>query len=195
MAVPADLTFEGRAIAYAAEDELEILVREHSTFVYRIAYSLLRSPAEAEDVVQETFLRVLRHRKELPEVRDQRAWLARIAWRLALDRKRRAPHLSIDVPESESDTAQHVAELRASGAGAEQIASDRQVLAMVEQLIAALPTELRDALILSTIEELSNAEAAEVLGVPEATVRTRVFRARQILRNKMAALLEAKHAR
>ncbi len=66
------------------------LVEEYSTTLYRVAYSVTRNTADAEDVVQETFLRVLRHRSKLAEVRDYRVWLVRIAWNLVLDRKRRA---------------------------------------------------------------------------------------------------------
>jgi RNA polymerase sigma-70 factor (ECF subfamily) len=80
--------------------------------------------------------------------------------------------------------------LRDSGAGAEQIACDRQMLALMEQLIAGLPRELREVTILATVEELSTRQMSEVLGIPEATVRTRLFRARQMLRDKLATLLE-----
>src|ERR1700753_4425031 len=66
------------------------LVEEYSSTLYRVAYSVTRTPADAEDVVQETFLRVLRHRNKLGDVRDHRVWLVRIAWNLVLDRKRRA---------------------------------------------------------------------------------------------------------
>src|SRR6201995_185793 len=66
------------------------LVAEYSATLYRVAYSVTRNAADAEDVVQETFLRVLRHQNKLGEVRDYRVWLVRIAWNLVLDRKRRA---------------------------------------------------------------------------------------------------------
>jgi RNA polymerase sigma-70 factor (ECF subfamily) len=62
------------------------LVEEYSSTLYRVAYSVTRNAADAEDVVQETFLRVLRHRNKLEEVRDYRVWLVRIAWNLVLDR-------------------------------------------------------------------------------------------------------------
>src|SRR3990172_11572516 len=82
---------EAISIASAAVDELEALVREHAALVYRVAYAALRNRAEAEDAAQETFLRVLRQRKRLADVREPRAWLARIAWRGAPDRRRRGP--------------------------------------------------------------------------------------------------------
>ena len=67
---------------------LEGLVREHSRLVYRIAYSVLRRHHDAEDAAQETFIRVLRYRWKLADVRDAKTWLARIAWRVAVDRSR-----------------------------------------------------------------------------------------------------------
>ena len=69
--------------------DLPALVDTYSTLLFRIANSVLRSRTEAEDVVQDVFIRVLEHRLSLPTVRDMRVWLIRIAWNLALDRKRR----------------------------------------------------------------------------------------------------------
>ena len=183
------LVGEAISIASAAVDELEALVREHASLVYRVAYAALRNRAEAEDAAQETFVRVLRHRQQLPQVRDQRAWLARIAWRVALDRRRRAPEVPLE------EAARAVRELRAAGASAEQLAADAQMLALLERLIASLPRDLREALTLSTVEEMSAAEVAEALDIPEASVRTRVYRARQLLREKLAGVLEGKHER
>lgn len=196
MAVPAEFVQSGSiGIAQPAEDELELLVREHARLVYRIAFSVLRNPHDAEDAVQEVFVRVLRSRHRLRDVSDPKAYLARTAWHVALDSRRRHNEISIDAsPNDEGSSATLIAELRASGASLEQIASDRQMMRFVESSIRELPSDLRDALILATIEELSAAEAAEVLGVAEATVRTRVFRARNILREKLAKILERHHA-
>lgn len=178
--------------ADAAQQEVEAVVREHARLVYRIAYSVLRNHHDAEDAVQETFLRVLRHRHKLAGVTERKAWLGRIAWRIALDRIRKrgtAP------AEELTDTAAAVAALRSAGASAEQIASDRQMISLLQRLIAALPADLRAVLTLSTIEELTSTEISALLEIPEASVRQRVFRARQILREKLAALLEGNHAR
>jgi RNA polymerase sigma-70 factor (ECF subfamily) len=72
-----------------SEIDLAALVETHSTLLFRVAYSVLRSRAEAEDVVQDVFVRVLEHRRSLLAVRDLRVWLVRIAWNLAIDRRRR----------------------------------------------------------------------------------------------------------
>jgi RNA polymerase sigma factor (sigma-70 family) len=79
---------EAEAVAKPEQDthaQVTALVEEYSTTLYRVAYSVTRNAADAEDVVQETFLRVLRHRNKLAEVRDYRVWLVRIAWNLVLD--------------------------------------------------------------------------------------------------------------
>ena len=176
-------------MAAQSETELEVLVREHAQLVFRIAYSVLRNHADAEDATQETFLRAVRHRSKLRDINDAKAWLARIAWRVAIDRKRMGTPASLDDVEG-TEGATAMRNLRDAGAGAEQIASDRQMLALMEQLIAGLPRELREVTILATVEELSTREMSEVLAIPEATVRTRLFRARQMLRDKLAHLLE-----
>jgi len=88
-----------------------------------------------------------------------------------------------------------VSKLRADGAGADEIAAGRQMISLVERLIGSLPSELREALTLSTTEELTSAEIAQLLGIQEGAVRNRLFRAREILRQKLAAVLETRHAR
>jgi len=170
-------------------DEFEATVREQARLVYKIAYSVLRNPQDAEDVAQETFLRFLRHRKRWAEIRDRRAWLAAVAWRVALERKRMPPEVALE------EAAEVVSKMRADGAPVDDIASSRQMMALLERLIGSLPRDLRETLNLSATEEFSSAEIAEMLGIPEGSVRTRLWRGREILREKLAALLEPKHAR
>ena len=71
-----------------AEPDLAALVRDYSPLLYRVALSLLRNPSEAEDVVQDTFVRVLERRRQLCAIVELRPWLVRIAWNLAIDRTR-----------------------------------------------------------------------------------------------------------
>src|SRR5579863_9323764 len=156
---------------------LESIVREHSRFLFKVAYGVLRHPHDAEDVVQEVFLRV--HRAGTKGVLDMRAWLARIAFRLAIDRLRK--------PQAQSDELSDW-EPPARDVNAEQIAIHRQRVDQVQRLIAALPDELRHPLVLSALDELNSPQIAEVLGISEAAVRGRIFRARQVLKEKLAAL-------
>jgi|CZKD01.1.fsa_nt_gi RNA polymerase sigma-70 factor (ECF subfamily) len=172
-----------RSRAESSHDTLERLVREHSRLVYRIAYAVLRSHHDAEDSTQETFMRVLRYSSKLPEVQDPKTWLARIAWRVAVDRSRqrgRTREIPLEDPEKP------IAEVASSDTPADQTVRGAQFSAALEKMIAALPEKLREPLILSTIEEMSPREVAATLGINEAAVRSRVFRARQILKDKLA---------
>jgi RNA polymerase sigma-70 factor (ECF subfamily) len=179
----------GAATAGSSEFErshdatLERLVREHSRLVYRIAYAVLRRHHDAEDATQETFLRVLRYSSKLAEVEDPKTWLARIAWRVAVDRsKKRGWQQEVPLEDPEKP----VAETASADASADQTLHGAQVSAALERLISALPEKLRQPLILSTIEEMSPREVAATLGINEAAVRSRVFRARQVLKEKLA---------
>ena len=180
---------ESASTTEARGGEFEATVQEQARLVYKVAYAVLRNHHDAEDVAQETFLRFLRQRKRWAEIRDRRAWLATVAWRVALDRKRMPAELTLE------DAAEVVSRLRADGAPVDEIASSREMMSLVERLVGSLPRDLREALILSTTEELSSAEISQVLGIPEGSVRNRLLRARGILRQKLAALLEPKHAR
>jgi RNA polymerase sigma-70 factor, ECF subfamily len=167
------------------DSAIEALVRQHSRLVYRIAYAVLRRHHDAEDATQETFLRVLRYSSRLASVEDPKTWLARISWRVAVDRakqhgRRREIALESDDPERPA------VEVASSQTPADEALHGNQVGAAMEKLIAALPEKLRQPLILSTIEEMSPREVGAMLGLNEAAVRSRVFRARQLLKEKLA---------
>jgi RNA polymerase sigma-70 factor (ECF subfamily) len=181
-------TFE-RSRVESINEMLEALVRGHSRLVYRIAYAVLRRHHDAEDATQETFLRVLRYSSKLAAVEDPKTWLARIAWRVALDRSKqrgRTREIALDDPEKP------IPEAASSDAPADETLHGAEVSAALERMIAALPEKLREPLILSTIEEMSPREVAETLGINEAAVRSRVFRGRQILRDKLAGRMVRK---
>jgi RNA polymerase sigma-70 factor (ECF subfamily) len=169
-------------IASAGAVELETVVRDYARFVYRVAFSVLRHHHDAEDATQETFVRVLKHRRELAGIRDPKLWLARIAWRIAVDKKRRLPEQSLDA------AAEAGVEIAQSAPGAEQAAIAGNQRALLERMVASLPRDLRDAVTLSTVAEMASGEIAAVLGIPEASVRTRLFRARQMLKEKLVAM-------
>jgi len=171
-------------LADAKEDALEAAVREHARLVYRIVYSVLRNHHDAEDATQETFVRVLRYRRKLEGVQDPKTWLARIAWRVAIERGKRRPEISL----SETETDKAAVELRSQLASAEEKTLGREMAGLLESLIAALPEQLRDALRLLTVEELTPSEIAQVLRTSESSIRSRLFRARQILKEKLSAL-------
>ncbi len=165
----------------AVSESVEALVHEHARMVFKIAYSVLRHHADAEDVAQEVFLRVLRHAKELERVRNQKAWVAKIAWRTAVDRVKRREQRQEEVTSAIED-------LRADRIGTDDSLAEKQRMELLRGMIATLPTDLREPLVLSTVQEMSNSDIAEVLAIPEASVRTRMARARTMLRKKLKSL-------
>ena len=164
-----------------AHAQVTALVEEYSATIYRVAYSVTRNAADAEDVVQETFLRVLRHSEKLTEVRDYRVWLVRIAWNLVLDRKRRAK------TRPQTDDFEEVARVLPAGdLSAEKMVITGQRYSRILHLIDTLPNNEREVLLLSAVKELSTVEIALVLKTTESTIRSRLYRARHAL----AAMLE-----
>ena len=184
------LVNEALAPARTDEDALEVAVRQHARLVYRIAYSVLRNHHDAEDVTQETFLRVLRYRRKLSGIEDPRTWLARIAWRVAIERQKNERRKREKTPDVSLEELAPVMELKAEGTSADESVLQKQVSGLLQGFIAALPAKLRDPLVLSTLEEMSIADVARVLDLSEAAVRSRIFRAREILKEKLAARLE-----
>ena len=168
-----------RALDTSQTDSSQIitaLVAEYSTALYRVAFSVTRNAAEAEDAVQEAFLRVLKHQSRLAEIRDYRVWLVRIVWNIVLDRKRRAKTR----PENE-DLSDHARVLPSSDRPADQSVISMQEQGRILALIDRLPRREREALLLSAVQELSTAEIASVLGTTESSIRSRIFRARREL--------------
>lgn len=165
----------------ARQQALSALVEQYAPTLYRVAFSVLRNAADAEDAVQEAFVRVLRHSNALDEIRDQRVWLIRIVWNIVLDYKRRAKTR----PETD-DISDLARVLPAAGLSADERAAAAQHHTQILELVDRLPAKEREVLVLSAFEELNSVEIAEVLGVTESSVRSRLFRAR----NLMADLLQ-----
>jgi len=130
---------------------------------------------------------VLHARAKLAKVEDMRNWLARIAWRVAVERQKKSRRVLAE------EIA--VGHLVANETPADEVVLGREMSGILENLIPSLPPKLRDAVTLSTVEEMSPANVAQVLGINEAKVRSRLFRARQVLREKLTVLLEGKHGR
>ena len=162
-----------------AEVDLAALVERYSRLLFRVAHSVLRTRAEAEDVVQDVFVRVIERRRSLQAIRDMRVWLIRIAWNLALDRRRRIRPEQMD--ENFAET------LAASAVSAGERLEQAQRMSAVLREMERLPKTERHVLLLSAIEELGTAEMAQVLGRSESAVRGLLFRARTRLRERLEA--------
>jgi RNA polymerase sigma-70 factor, ECF subfamily len=134
------------------------MVYQYSALLNRVARSVTRNASEAEDVVQETFLRALYHHNKLAELRDTRTWLIRIAWNLALDRKRRAK------TRRQADNFEEVSRsLVTGGMSAEVALIGAQRVAGMLSIIDTLPAREREVFLLSAVNELSTVEIARVL--------------------------------
>jgi RNA polymerase sigma-70 factor (ECF subfamily) len=160
-----------------AEPDLAALVHDYSGLLYRVALSLVRNPSEAEDVVQDVFVRVLQRKRELAAIVELRPWLVRIAWNLSLDRRRRVRPDQMDEVFAEGLIA---ADLPVDEALAEAGRIHRVLGAM-----DGLPQRERQALLLSAMDELSSAEIAAILGRSESSIRSLLFRARTHLRQRL----------
>jgi RNA polymerase sigma-70 factor (ECF subfamily) len=165
------------------------LVECQSRFVFRVAYAVLKNAADAEDVVQETFLKLYR-KGGWQNVENERAFLARVTWRIAVDRGSRATQPA----GSSFRDVDELPEPASTQPGPEQTLLAADSHALVHSMIDALPEELRVPLVLSAFDELNSREIGRILGVPEGTVRTRMQRGRQLLRQKLGALQEPRHA-
>lgn len=159
------------------EAKFTALVERQSRFAYRVAYAVLLNAQDAEDAVQECFLKLFRH-GGWQQAENGRAYVARVAMRTAIDRRRASrpaagPEAALEIS-SPHPSPERVA-----------IAADqhRRIHAMID----ALPKDLRLPLVLSTFEELNSRLIAGILHIPEGTVRTRLQRARQLLKQKLTA--------
>ena len=160
-----------------SEIDLAALVETYSALLFRVSHSVLRNQAEAEDVVQDAFVRVIEHRLSLPAVRDMRVWLVRIAWNLALDRRRRIRPEQMDELFAES--------LVGNNLPADVALNEAQRMKAVFREIERLPRAERQVLLLSALEELETVEMAQIMEKSESAVRALLFRARTRLRDRL----------
>lgn len=159
---------------------LEALMRAHNRTLYRTARAILRDDAEAEDAVQEAYLQAYRMLGSFRGESKLSTWLTRIAANEALMRRRRNVRQAMPPTDVEPD------DLASAEPGPEAMAERRGTRRLLETHIDALPDPYRAVFVMRAVEELSVEETAEALGIPEATVRTRYFRARGLLRKWMA---------
>jgi len=184
-------TSDTELVALAAQGDglaFECIMRRHNRLLFRTARSILHSDAEAEDALQEAYLRAWR---ALPGFRaDARlsTWLVRIVTNEALGRLRRhsAQVIPLDAStELHDDLRPALMEDDPQGQP-EHMAMRTQVRQLMETCIDRLPDAFRTVFMLRAVEELSVEDVAQALQIPEATVRTRYFRARSLLREALA---------
>jgi RNA polymerase sigma-70 factor, ECF subfamily len=166
---------------------LEVLMRRHNRALYRTARAILRDDAEAEDVVQEAYLRAYRALETFRGESKFSTWLVRITANEALMRRRRKGGIAVVVPmDSAALAGDRWDEPMSDEPGPEKDALRSEMRRILEARIDALPDAYRAVFVLRALEELSVEETAAALVIPEATVRTRYLRARSLLRESLA---------
>jgi RNA polymerase sigma-70 factor, ECF subfamily len=174
----------------------EPLMRRYNRRLFRVAHSLLRDPAESEDALQDAYLAAFRAADRFRGESSLSTWLTRIVVNECMTRLRRSARrdniLPIVVAEAQTAEGESMPEKESIR---DQETPDRQLLrtemrSLLERRIEALPRDFRVVFMMRAVEELSVEETAECLGIPEATVRSRLFRARSLLRESIAQDLD-----
>ena len=170
----------------------EEIMRKHNRMLFRTARAILRDDAEAEDALQEAYVHAYNSMHAFRADSKLSTWLARIVANEALMRLRKEKRRAEIVPIQPTATVQEIEQIsdsdmdKAPDAAAER----RQMRRLLEQQIDELPDTYRTVFMLRAVEELSVEETAAVLDLPAATVRTRFFRARSMLREMLAQKID-----
>lgn len=173
------------------ETAIRALVQQNNRRLYRVTRAVLGDDIEAEDAVQEAYLRAFTHLDGFRGEAGFATWLTRIALNEALQRLR-GRHRTLPERAAEAKGAEVIAFPAARGASdPESAAARHQLRDVIEAAVERLPRPLRIVFVLRDIEELSTAETATQLGLPEATVKTRLHRARRQLRGRLDAEIAA----
>lgn len=178
---PGVLVSAERHAEAALEREFEAAVRDTADLAVRVAYSILRQHEDAEEVAQEAFARAFPRFRRLSAPERFRGWIVRVTWRLAIDRwradRRRARRERTSPP-------------AAGPADAEALAVEAQRGARLWEAIDTLPQKLRVVVILAALREQDPTDVARLLGIPEGTVKSRLFLARKALARRLTCLAD-----
>jgi RNA polymerase sigma-70 factor (ECF subfamily) len=171
----------GEAVAF------ERIMRRHNRMLFRAARAILHDDAEAEDCLQTAYLLAYRAIGKFAGDSRLSTWLARIVINEAIARSRRIARRGVEVPIDQPADADAPALTLVSGApGPEEEVMRDEMRRLIEKRIDALPEAFRLVFVMRAVEEMSVEETAAMLAIPEATVRTRFFRARGLMRDALA---------
>ena len=182
---------DDRALALRAaggdRTAFELVMRRHNRRLYRLARASLRNDAEAEDAVQEAYLSAFRSIGQFRGEAALSTWLSRLVLNECLNRVRRQARRDNVVPMVHPSSESKLDTMVASTADPPDKALMRsEMRALLERKLDELPEAFRTVFVLRCVEEMSVEETAQCLGIPEATVRSRQFRARSLLRESLA---------
>lgn len=164
----------------------EIVIRRHNQRLYRVARAILRNDGEAEDVMQDAYVRAYEHLGQFAGRAKFSTWLTRIAVHEALARHRRGERFQELGPMSERE-GDPMDRFASSTPNPEQQASNSELRRLLEEAVERLPESYRIAFILRDVEEMSTADAAEALEITEENLKIRLHRARVLLRKSLYA--------
>lgn len=181
-------------IANHDEAAFETAMRRYNGALYRVARAILKNTADAEDVLQKSYLSAYRHIADFRADAKLSTWLTRIVVNQALARRRSQRRSRIVVPFSQLHADERIdpkpVEADDLGGSPEESTSRAEIRGLLERKIEALPVAFRTVFMLREVDELSGAETAECLSITEATVRSRLFRTRGLLRESLSRELD-----
>jgi RNA polymerase sigma-70 factor (ECF subfamily) len=187
-----------RRVAAHDHEAFRVLMKRHNQMLYRAARSILRNEAEAEDAVQEAYIQAYKAMGDFRGDAKLSTWLVRIVVNESITRlhkhTRRAEIIRLDGEDPQQD--QHSSEDSMNESAPEhpeRAAQRAEARRLLEAKIDQLPDAFRTVFVLRAVEEMTVEEAAVALGIPEATVRTRFFRAKGLLRESLSRELDVAH--
>jgi RNA polymerase sigma-70 factor (ECF subfamily) len=167
----------------------ELLMRRYNQRLYRVAYSILRDAAEAEDVMQDAYVRAYEHLNQFAGRARFSTWLTRIAVHEALARLDKRKRLEfLDENETSDEHSNHFTPESNSPSPEEEVAQ-MEMRALLEQIILELPESYRVIFTLREVEQMNTAEVADALGLTEENVKVRLHRARALMRQQLHSRL------
>jgi RNA polymerase sigma-70 factor, ECF subfamily len=178
-----------RRAARGEEGAVRTIMQTHNRRLYRVARSIVCDGAEAEDVLQEAYLHAFQSLSRFRGEASLATWLTRIVLNEALQRVRRHTDLPVSRIELPDQSAGHVIPFPISGtpvADPERVMAQRQLCQLVERAIDELPQDFRTVLVARVVEGMGVDETAALLGIRPETVKTRLHRARRLLRVTLA---------
>jgi RNA polymerase sigma-70 factor (ECF subfamily) len=164
----------------------EIVMRRHNQLLYRVARAILRNDGEAEDVMQDAYVRAYEHLAQFAGRAKFSTWLTRIAVHEALARMHRANRYQESKPMSERN-GESLDRLASLEPNPEQQASNSEIRRLLEEAIEKLPDAYRTIFMLRDVEEMSTTDTANILEITEDNVKVRLHRARALLREGLYA--------
>jgi RNA polymerase sigma-70 factor, ECF subfamily len=171
------------------------MIRRHDKYLYRVARSVLQNDEEAEDAIQETFIRAYTALADFRGDASLRTWLTRIALNEAARRRKRQRSTvdldALQAAQERNSRSPHARSLTAQDSDPEKAAARSQIRKLLEKAIDDLPAAFRTIFIMRDVEDISIKDAAELLGLREETVKTRLHRARRMLRETLGDQLSS----